>query len=78
MCILDRVVQFLYALLQWWSGRWYTSRGQQETHLLQPSQCKGEHLQLRSLKVYHFLMSVHLNFWFLTVRLKLTFHRIRL
>ena len=37
MCIiLERVVQFLYEILQWWSGWWYTSGGQQETRLLQP------------------------------------------
>ena len=33
MCVL---VQFLYKILQWWSGWWYTSGGQQETRLLQP------------------------------------------
>ena len=37
MCIiLERVVQFLYEILQWWSGWSYTSGGQQETRLLQP------------------------------------------
>ena len=36
MSSLERVVQFLYEILQWWSGWWYTSGGQQETHLLQP------------------------------------------
>ena len=36
MSVLERVVQFLYEILQWWSGWWYTSGGQQETRLLQP------------------------------------------
>ena len=37
MCIiLERVAQFLYEILQWWSGWWHTSEGQQETRLLQP------------------------------------------
>ena len=36
MSVLERVVQFLYEILQWWSGWWHTSGGQQETRLLQP------------------------------------------
>ena len=36
MSVLERVVQFLYEIWQWWSGWWYTSGGQQETRLLQP------------------------------------------
>ena len=34
MCVLERVVQFWYEILQRWSG--WTSGGQQETRLLQP------------------------------------------
>ena len=30
MYVLERVVQFLYEILQWWSGWWYTRGGQQE------------------------------------------------
>ena len=30
MCVLERVVEFLYVILQWWSGWWYTREGQQE------------------------------------------------
>ena len=30
MYVLERVVQFLYEIVQWWSGWWYTSGGQQE------------------------------------------------
>ena len=36
MCVLERVVQFLYEILQWYSGWWCTSGGQQEIPLLQP------------------------------------------
>ena len=36
MSVLERVVQFLYEILQRWSDWWYASGGQQETHLLQP------------------------------------------
>ena len=35
MSVLERVVQFLYEILQRWSGWWYASGGQQETRLLQ-------------------------------------------
>ena len=35
MSVLERVIQFLYEILQWWSGWWYTSGGQQETCHLQ-------------------------------------------
>ena len=34
MCVSERVVQFVYKIVQWWSGM-YTSGGQQETCLLQ-------------------------------------------
>ena len=36
MSVLERMVQFLYEILQWWSGWWYTSGGEQETRFLQP------------------------------------------
>ena len=29
MCVLERVMEFLYEILQWWSG-WWSSGGQQE------------------------------------------------